>query len=194
MARGGSRQQLGGVMADPRRGKGNPQDPQDILIEAHPRQQSTTPETEPWEQPIEEKGGGIVYRNEVHCDAGVYYTSEPCPDLDIADEEGLLHRADGPAWEGSDGSKQWFLNGKRHREDGPALEMADGQREWWLNGELHREDGPAVEDADGTKRWFLNGDYHREDGPSVELPDGTEEWYLYGEELTEDEWKTRTSP
>ena len=34
----------------------------------------------------------------------------------------------------SDGSKKWYLNGKRHREDGPAVEWADGSKEWYLNG------------------------------------------------------------
>lgn len=32
------------------------------------------------------------------------------------------------------GSKLWFLNGKRHREDGPAIEWFDGTQEWYLNG------------------------------------------------------------
>ena len=33
-----------------------------------------------------------------------------------------------------EGSKSWWLNGKRHREDGPAIEWADGDKSWWLNG------------------------------------------------------------
>jgi len=70
-----------------------------------------------------------------------------------------------------DGSKYWFLNGKRHREDGPAFEWVNGTKSWYLNGELHREDGPAIEWANGDKEWYLNG-----------------------EELTEDEWMRRTSP
>jgi len=32
------------------------------------------------------------------------------------------------------GSKHWYLNGKRHREDGPASEWADGEKYWYLNG------------------------------------------------------------
>jgi hypothetical protein len=46
----------------------------------------------------------------------------------------ILHREDGPAFEGSDGTKSWYLNGKRHREDGPAIEWADGDKYWYLNG------------------------------------------------------------
>ena len=57
----------------------------------------------------------------------------------------------------ADGTKRWYLNGKRHREDGPAVEYPEGTKCWYLNDELHREDGPAVEWADGTKFWWLNG-------------------------------------
>ena len=53
------------------------------------------------------------------------------------------------------GTKYWYLNGKRHREDGPAIEYPNGEKHWYLNGKLHREDGPAVEYVDGTKRWFF---------------------------------------
>ena len=73
-------------------------------------------------------------------------------------ENGKLHRTDGPAIEGSDGSKSWWLNGKLHRTDGPAFEGSDGTKEWWLNGKLHRTDGPAYEYSDGTKEWWLNGE------------------------------------
>ena len=55
------------------------------------------------------------------------------------------------------GTKSWYLNGKRHREDGPAVERANGDKMWCLNGELHREDGPACEYANGDKKWYLNG-------------------------------------
>jgi hypothetical protein len=47
----------------------------------------------------------------------------------------ILHREDGPAIEWWDGSKSWYLNGKRHREDGPAVECWDGRKSWCLNGE-----------------------------------------------------------
>jgi hypothetical protein len=58
---------------------------------------------------------------------------------------------------GWDGSRYWWLNGKRHREDGPAVEMADGTRKWYLNDKLHRDDGPAIEKADGTREWYYKG-------------------------------------
>lgn len=31
-----------------------------------------------------------------------------------------------------------------HRENGPAVIHSDGTQEWWQNGKLHREDGPAI--------------------------------------------------
>lgn len=44
-----------------------------------------------------------------------------------------------------------------HREDGPAFEGCNGgSKEWWLNNRLHREDGPAVEYSWGGRRWYLN--------------------------------------
>ena len=57
-----------------------------------------------------------------------------------------------------DGSKHWYLNGKRHREDGPACEWANGTKYWYLNGKVHRESGPAIEYVGGSKYWFLNGE------------------------------------
>jgi len=52
----------------------------------------------------------------------------------------LLHRVDGPAIEETNGSKHWFLNGKRHRVDGSAIEWHDGTKEWYLNGKYLTEE------------------------------------------------------
>jgi hypothetical protein len=49
-------------------------------------------------------------------------------------EQGQLHREDGPAVEYPSGFKIWWVNGKQHRLDGPAFEYADGHKEWWVNG------------------------------------------------------------
>jgi len=125
-------------------------------------------------------------------------------------------------------SKRWYNeNGKLHREDGPAIEFVDGYKEWCLNGKLHREDGPAVEKSNGTKYWYLNGvnyseqefnekmksthtdkeknmsnpehnmygdkywyngkrELHREDGPAIEYSNGIKYWWLNGELHRED--------
>lgn len=55
------------------------------------------------------------------------------------------------------GNRRWTLIGLLHRTDGPAFEGADGSKEWYLHGKLHRDDGPAVEYADGTKKWWVMG-------------------------------------
>jgi hypothetical protein len=68
----------------------------------------------------------------------------------------VLHREDGPAIEYADGSKWWYVDGKRHRGDGPACEYADGSKEWYVDGKRHRVDGPAVEWADGSKWWYVD--------------------------------------
>ena len=62
----------------------------------------------------------------------------------------------------ADGTKRWYLNGKRHREDGPAIEWPNGYKFWYLDGkevteEEHKRltskatcEGKAVE-IDGVK-------------------------------------------
>jgi hypothetical protein len=47
---------------------------------------------------------------------------------------GKLSRLYGPAIEYTNGDFEWFLNKKRHRLDGPAIENADGTKEWWVYG------------------------------------------------------------
>jgi hypothetical protein len=107
-------------------------------------------------------------------------------------ENGMLHRTDGPAVEFADGSKWWCVNGMIHRIDGPAIEDAIGYKEWWVDGKLHRTDGPAVEYADGYKEWWVNGELHRIDGPAVEFADGSKWWWINGTQYSEEEFKEIT--
>jgi len=72
-------------------------------------------------------------------------------------DEGELHRENGPAFEGVNGYKEWHINGEFHRLDGPAVEYIDGDKYWFKNGKLHRIDGPAVEGTSGEKWWFRDG-------------------------------------
>jgi hypothetical protein len=97
----------------------------------------------------------------------------------------------------SDGDRFWYKPGtwSFHRLGGPAREYADGSREWWVNGKRHRLDGPAIEYADGSREWWVNGKPHRLDGPAWEHADGgTRAWYIEGEELDEEEFLARTQP
>jgi hypothetical protein len=99
--------------------------------------------------------------------------------VEYRNEQGQLHREDGPAIERTDGTKYYFKNGKLHREDGPAIEYADGDIAYYKNGNLHREDGPAIEYANGNKFYYFNDKLHREDGPAVEFADGSKEYWIY---------------
>lgn len=126
-------------------------------------------------------------------------------------EDGTLHNENGPAIERADGTKEWYIDGKRHRDGGlPAIERKNGDREWYVNGELHRDGdlpaidtrerkawavhdkfhrigGPALEFDHGSKIWIVNGKKHRDGGlPAVEAKDGTRKWYRNGQLHRED--------
>ena len=82
----------------------------------------------------------------------------------------------------------------RHRESGPAIIHANGTRVWYLNGKRHRESGPAYIDADGTQVWYLNGELHRELGPAVIGADGSQEWWLNGNKYSFKEYVNELFP
>ena len=77
--------------------------------------------------------------------------------IEYRNEAGELHREDGPAVEGANGKKEWWVDGLRHREDGPAVEGANGKKEWYRDGLRHREDGPAMVWPGWATMWFRNG-------------------------------------
>jgi len=63
----------------------------------------------------------------------------------------IFHRLNGPAVEFPDGSKTWWVDGKRHRIDGPACESVYGYIEWYVDGKRLTEEqfnaltGPTLE-------------------------------------------------
>ena len=60
-----------------------------------------------------------------------------------------------------DGTRIWLNdNGGLHREDGPALIYNYGSKFWYLDGERHRENGPAIIYESGEKRWYINGEQY----------------------------------
>jgi hypothetical protein len=110
-------------------------------------------------------------------------------DKEWYNDEGKLHRLDGPAIEKENGYKAWYVEGKCHRLDGPAvISISDNCKEWWVEGKRHRLDGPAFEGFDGYKSWWYNGELHRVDGPAIERSEGSEEWWVDGEEVTEQDY------
>jgi hypothetical protein len=89
---------------------------------------------------------------------------------------------------------EWYQDDQLHRLDGPAVEGANGTKHWYQNGQFHRLDGPAVEWADGTTFWYQNDQLHRLDGPAVEQANGHKHWYINGECLVESEFLAKTQP
>jgi hypothetical protein len=103
-------------------------------------------------------------------------------------DNGELHRTDGPAIERKDGQLEWWVNGELHRTDGPAIEWSDGDRYWYFNDKIHRTDGPAVEYANGDRCWYFNNKIHRTDGPAVECTNGYKEWWIEGIQYSEEKF------
>jgi hypothetical protein len=68
-----------------------------------------------------------------------------------------------------------------HREDGPASEGYNGTKEWYKEGELHRDDGPAIICEDGTTAWYLNGLYYSKEEWFGNLREEQKEAMLYSE-------------
>lgn len=102
--------------------------------------------------------------------------------------EGQLHREDGPSVECPNGTKYWHQNGRQHRVEGPAIEHADGRKEWYQNNQLHRINGPAIEIPNGHKEWWVDGKHHRIDGPAIEFANGNKSYYIKGKKFTEEKF------
>src|SRR5687768_16518485 len=101
-----------------------------------------------------------------------------------------LHRIDGPAFEGEDGTLLWCINDVHHRVDGPACIYPDFSspgstlqtEEWFYCGLLHRDNGPALT-VDSFCKHYKHGKLHREDGPAVYSDDGCEIGYYIDRNL-----------
>lgn len=94
-------------------------------------------------------------------------------------EQGQLHRTDGPAIEYAHGGKAWYLNGTLYR-----IIYAKGSQEWFNEqGQRDRIERPAYEN-DRRKEWYQNGRLHRIDGPAIEYADGRKEYWFQGRKLT----------
>ena len=50
-------------------------------------------------------------------------------------------------------------NDQLHCDDGPAVMFSDGTEEWYQNGKRHRDDGPAIIWSDGIQKWYKNGEF-----------------------------------
>lgn len=93
-------------------------------------------------------------------------------------EDGVLHRDDGPACDYFDGGEEWFTNGARNRISGLPAVTKKSKKEWYENDLLHRYGAPAIQYDNGDYEHFVQGKRHREHGPAVKR--GTrEEWWLH---------------
>ena len=60
--------------------------------------------------------------------------------------------------EKEDGIYYYNDNGELHREDGPAIKRKDGTEEWYRNGVRYsRLDGPQRKEINGNKIWYIAG-------------------------------------
>lgn len=83
-----------------------------------------------------------------------------------------------------DGTIRWKnKSGQLHRTNGPAVEGRNGHREWWINGRQHRTDGPAIIFPGGDQIWYNHGQYHRVDGPAIDFANGHKVWYRFGSKI-----------
>jgi hypothetical protein len=59
------------------------------------------------------------------------------------DDDGLLHRDNGPAIQMKNGKQEWFKHGKRHRLDGPAIiykNYDNDNNKWWIEDQEYSKD------------------------------------------------------
>ena len=122
-----------------------------------------------------------------HPTGGYVHVERTPAGIRYLDAQRRMHRRGGPAIEGADGTREWYVGGQSHHLDGPAVERSSGSREWYVDDKLHRLDGPAIERADGSREWWVGGQPHRLDGPAVEYADGSREWWLRDVQVTEAE-------
>jgi len=54
--------------------------------------------------------------------------------IQYKDDQGRLHRTDGPAVISKTGVEHWYYFGKIHRTQGPAIIYSDGDEMWAFNG------------------------------------------------------------
>ena len=93
-----------------------------------------------------------------------------------------------------DGTVRWKnKSGRLHRTNGPAVEGRDGHREWWVHGLQHRDDGPAIIYSGGDQIWYNRGQYHRVDGPAIDFANGHKVWYRFGRKIDPNEKNTTTN-
>lgn len=89
----------------------------------------------------------------------------------------------------SEGTKRWYDDdGELHRDDGPAVHIYNRYKAWYRHGKKHRIGGPAIYQEGKIKEWWVNGVLHRLDGAAIEYDDGGREYYIDGKQYTEGQY------
>ncbi len=97
-------------------------------------------------------------------------------------DNGDLHRLDGPAKDMDVGYQEWYKDGVKHREGGPAV-ICKSYKRWYYEGMIHRLDGPAIQDSRGYQWWFKGHHYLTIDNDGC----GVFHWNCYDYDC-EEEW------
>ncbi len=105
----------------------------------------------------------MILINEVYCKMTkkAFRTVEADGWIIYKNENGKVHRDDGPAMIAPNGYQSWYKNDIHHRDNGPAAILPNGTQYWYKNGKLYRKNGPALIWANGIQIWFKNDKYHR---------------------------------
>lgn len=148
-------------------------------------------------------------------EGGVFNSARVWESVSSADEAMVfcdlgLGRISGPA-------ELWFEDGKLHRSDGPAITYADGTKEWWIRGRRHRQGAASVVVAKGA-RWnnwqpvghmssrkrmpltgpaelyYSHGQLHNVSGPALRAQGRRDQYWLEGEKLTNHQWQKQAEP
>lgn len=154
------------------------------------------------------------FYDELDCEIGNLCNLHDIDQFEVyRNEQGLIHRDDGPAIIGRSSTSEhslaeaWYRDGFPHRDMEPALIIKDlfaGKEEliqsWYQNGVQHREHGPSVIHTQMAssgpvvhkEKWFLHGLQHRLGGPAevhIDTDTGViyhEFWYQHGRSHRDD--------
>ena len=97
----------------------------------------------------------------------MFYKVDMSNNKEVWTHEGRLHREGGlPAVTTPEGTKEYWVSGKRHRESGPAIEGVFSNDEYWVNGEEYTQfqfenrQGCVIESMTvaGEVLWKINDD------------------------------------
>ena len=72
-----------------------------------------------------------------------------------------------------------------------SIKFSNGSEEWYFNGKLHRDKEPAKIYLNGMNFWYRHGYLHRLDGPAItgrSIFSFYSDWYIYGINYYESEY------